>query len=47
MNDHIEQDFIEDDELSWDEKLDLAWEIAEEEGRPFDHIMSEILGGIR
>ena len=42
-----EQDFLESDDLSYDEMLDLAWEIAEEEGRPFDHVMGEFLGGIR
>ena len=42
-----EQDYIEDDDLSMDEMLDLAWELSETEGRPFDHIMGELLGGIR
>jgi hypothetical protein len=46
MIDFDDMDYMEDD-LSMDEMLDLAWELSEEEGRPFDHIMGELLGGIR
>lgn len=47
MIEFTEQDFLEEEPLSMDEMLDLAWELSESEGRPFDHIMGELLGGIR
>ena len=30
-----------------DSDIDRAWRISEAEGRPFDHVMGEILGGLR
>ena len=47
MTDFDDLDYLESDDLSYDEMLERAMEIAEEEGRPFDHVMGEFLGGIR
>ena len=44
---YLEHTSEEEDEAAWNETLTSAMEEAEESGRPFDHIMSEILGGAR
>ena len=46
MNDFEDMDYTEED-LGMEEMIEMAWEISENEGRPFDHIMGELLGGIR
>ena len=37
----------EEEDEEWDRTLISAFEESEETGQPFDHIMGEILGGVR
>ena len=46
MTDHSETDQL-DLGNEWEDLLDKAWELAEDEGRSFDVVMGELLGGIR
>ena len=43
----VEETTEEEDEEEWNDTLSSALDEARETGRPFDHIMGEILGGAR
>ena len=46
MTDHSETDQL-DLGNEWEDLLDKAWELSEDEGLPFDQIMGELIGGLR
>lgn len=37
----------EEEEEEWNDTLNAAYDESERTGQPFDHIMGEILGGVR